>query len=277
MSKGLKVLRPEDLKTLSARAPSLTLHRPRCVMMKSVRGSNHFGHLYLFTGCHTPFPPFHHRKDLTIIMIPTTLESVTELYQQALIAHRNASGTGVNAVLDLCVVLTDARKNLSKTDWQYFTRQHDLTGTKANVTRLKVMLALGKAEPLLRPHAHSLPATLTALKHAARLSAARLGAAIEQGLVTPLSSAEDLKLLIVDTRTKTDPASSKATTGPADYSVTLHWFHAEWTPAKGRAVKRTLDAFLAANATALGLQRDVTWSVDADLSMLTDDRTTAAA
>ena len=81
-------------------------------------------------------------------------------------------------------------------------------------------------------------------------------------MLTPLSTAEEVKLLTVNTK-RTNPKSPKPKAGPAEYSLSLRWFAAQFTPAKARTVRRTLDSFLCQHGQALGLMSDATWGREA--------------
>jgi hypothetical protein len=179
-----------------------------------------------------------------------TLESITALYQFAIAKHRASSGGAAAAVLDLCGVVLHARESLSETDWGYFGRKHDFPAAGSLTRRAKSMLTITAAAETFRPHVASLPPSINALTKLARLSPARLAAAVEQELTRPEMTVEDCAALRAGSKTGKQGNHKQK---PEDYRISVVFITAEATPAKLRSVRRTLQAFLDKHARDLGL------------------------
>jgi hypothetical protein len=208
-------------------------------------------------------------------MKTTTVERLSNLYEQALRNHAHANGKAACTVLELCRVVYTARTELIDTDWAGFVQRYELDGSPVKASRLRKLLTIGKQYELFKPLSASLPPSETKLAKLARVKEKnRLAALCTSRAVHPLMTVEDVEAITSTSRQGgRAPAPKK---GPLNFAVTVEFVTAEFNVRSARALLKSLQDYVAKYGTELGINPDLKLSVDLDLALLTDERKDAA-
>lgn len=189
-----------------------------------------------------------------------TLPDFNQKYAHLVGTFKTASLTLADDVLALGAAVCSARETLSDEDWMEFCEKNDLlTPNGVGNNRRRQLLAIGDAEPRLRPHLQDLPASITVLFELSRIPAAALKQCLTNGAVTPFLQTREARRLNPafqqTSKTKKTPAAATLD----GFSVEID-FNPDVDPAQARQFCNALQRYVTQNASRFALYPKLTLS-----------------
>lgn len=193
----------------------------------------------------------------------TTLKTVSDFnkqYSHLVGTFKTASLALADDVLALGAAVCSARDTLSADDWMSFCEKNDLlTPNGVGNNRRRQLLAIGGAEPRLRPHLQDLPASITVLFELSRIPAAALKQCLTNGAVTPFLQTREARRLNPAFQQTTQKKTTTATAVLDGYAIEVNFLNGV-DPTTAKQFCNALQRYVTQNASRFALYPKLTLS-----------------